>query len=350
MHLNPFHWSGPKFLVFYTILGSMTVFLIRAFLKRRESQLPLPGFDPTDPHEIAYLRGGEKEALAIGAFSLIDRGLLAADGDVLHTRVPDAELRVRRPLEKAILVKFKIPQVKDVLFSDSQLKGACRGYRSSLGRHCLIATEGVFSKRRPMIGVGLMLILGIAGFKIFIAISQGKHNVFFLIALALCFSYLLVQVYRTEKTGLGDRILSDLKTLFSGLNDRASRIKPGGEPNEAVYVAAIFGFSALSQASFPYLQSLWYGRPIQVQVDGLDYPELSLGDDDSDLGGSCGGGCSACTAACPCGTRWAAYCVEGDRLCCCCCCQLGGRYGGGGCGASGGCCCCCCCCCQFGGG
>lgn len=103
--MNPFELSGPEFLLFY-IIFSVVVIGVAVFWRRR-AELPAapPKLDLSDPYLIAYLRGGDAEVLRVATVTLIDRGLLKADG----TRLQRAE----HASPNACSLSLKIQEVRE---------------------------------------------------------------------------------------------------------------------------------------------------------------------------------------------------------------------------------------------
>ena len=103
---NPFDLPGPEFLIFYAILGALTIGLLW-FARRTSEADDAPRIDYSDPYLLAYLRGGEKEVIRVVTVSLIDRGLLQTNDDQLVAANENAVNIVRRPIEKALLQHFR---------------------------------------------------------------------------------------------------------------------------------------------------------------------------------------------------------------------------------------------------
>ena len=288
MHILNMH--GPKFLFFYAIVGAVTLLWMWLQIRTQEARWPLPLIKLTDPYKIALLRGGENEALRIAALSLVDRGLLEVDGKTMRTKKNAAVESVRRPIEIAILRKFISAAEAHEMFADRSLIAACEEYRESLARHRLIVNEKVHASRRPSLILGVVVLAGLAGAKIFVALGAGHTNVGFLLILAAFFVSFLLKFYNRERTGLGDRVLEDLRSLFKGLRDRGQSLKPGGATNEAALLAAVFGVSALSVTSFPYIGELFPKAAKSGSSCSSGACGFSCG---SSCGGS-GGGCGGC--------------------------------------------------------
>ncbi len=296
MNINPFDLAGGQFLVFYLVTGILTVLIIKSKMKLEEANWQIPKLNLIDPYEIAFLRGGSKEALRIVVISLIDRGLIIVSDKNLKTKSPAAIDSVRRPIEKAVLKYFSSGLPALDMYKDPHLEIVCLDYQNALKKQQLVATGQVYASRRPLLFIGLAVLVGVAGVKILIALQRGRHNIGFLIALAIAFSVYLFVQYGSERTGLGDRVLEDLKVLFKSLKDRANSIRPGGATNEPALLAAVYGVSALSASSFPYVEKLFPQASKNSQNSNYSCGS-SCGTSCSGGGGggsSCGSGCGGC--------------------------------------------------------
>lgn len=128
--MNPFLLRGSAFLLFYLVVCCAviaTVALLRQLLEKRTS---VPALDEIDPYLVAHLRGGTNEALRVAVVSLLDRGLLSMEGDLLAA-APQTTRSVRRPLERAVLGHFSRPGMADSIFS-SVAREVCQGLEADL--------------------------------------------------------------------------------------------------------------------------------------------------------------------------------------------------------------------------
>ena len=109
MNLNPLDLRGPDFLVFYLVFMVATTLVVWAYRWHMESGSPgeevAAGKEiAEDPYQVAYLRGGRDEVIRVAVISLIELGLLQAEAEKLVVTDPDAADKVRRNLDKAILM------------------------------------------------------------------------------------------------------------------------------------------------------------------------------------------------------------------------------------------------------
>jgi uncharacterized protein (TIGR04222 family) len=296
MALNPFDWTGPHFLMFYLVFAVLVSLIFHWKLKQKESEGEVPDLSLGDPYEIAYLRGGKDESLRVATFSLIDRNLLTVKDQTLKTLDKGAKELVKRPIERAILAKYETAGKSSLLFVSDSLELACDKYRAGLKHRRLIAGPEVFSQRTTIFLIALGALFSVAGTKMAVAISRDRSNLWFLLILAGIAAIPLVIRFSRNRTGLGDRALSDLQTLFSGLASRVHMLEGGGQTNEATLLAAVFGLSSLKAPSFAYVKRLFprAKRDGSSGSSGCGSCASSSGGASCGGGSSCGGGGSSC--------------------------------------------------------
>jgi uncharacterized protein (TIGR04222 family) len=307
--MNPFALHGPAFLAFYAAVGVAAIGIQYFWTRLQESLVEMPPLQMTDPYQIAYLRGGRAEALKVVAFSLIDRGLLNGSGRTLVAE-PGADKQVRRAIEKSVLWVFRKPEHASAMQSHARAIEACQQYRDTLQDHGLIAGVASFARLVPFL-IATMAVVFVGALKLFIALSEGRHNVGFLIALMIAFSVLAILILQRHRTKRGDDMMADLRMMFGRLRDRADTLRQGGATNEAALLAAVFGISELSPAQFPALRAL---KPAKRKTassgstsscsntysscgSSSSWSSSSCGSSGGDSGSSCGGG-GGCGGGC----------------------------------------------------
>lgn len=290
--MNPFDWTGPWFLLFYLVLGVFSYWFVYFYVTYRERQQQIPKLKMNDPFQIAFLRGGENEAIRIASLSLIDRGLLrvidaSSKTPKLETTHPrDINLGKTR-IERALLKLYRVGQESSVAFSDPECKHSCGSYQELLGQHRLVRNAEIIQERAIPIGFLAALLAGVAILKIYIAYERERPNVAFLIILAVIVVYCLVLLIWRHRTGLGDLMLADLKKLFQSLYIRRDSLRPKLQTADATLLAAVFGLSALPGA-------FQYARDIFRKASKSSGCGSSCGS--GGCGGGCGsgGGCGGC--------------------------------------------------------
>ena len=284
--MNPFQLTGFSFLGFYLVFGIAVIWLLRISFKQLEASDTAVKQNLTDPYLIAHLRAGTKEAVRVATVSLLDRGLLSADGDSLSTTNNKWQKLAQRPIEKSILKFYATASTANAVFKDAGTISACDSYAKTLADQGLLADSNIYAKRLLPVAIALAALLAVCWIKVSIAFSQGRHNVGFLIFLAIVFGVIALVVWRRRLTAQGDAMLTDLRSLFSRLKGRAKTMRAGGQTNEAALLAAVFGLAALPAASFPFLEKLYAARA-SSRSGCSSSSSCSSG---SSCGGGCGGG------------------------------------------------------------
>lgn len=131
--MNPFDLPGPQFLLFYIIFAGAVIGAL-IYWRRYVESSKTPKIDLSDPYLIANLRGGEAEVLRVATVSLIDRGLLVAEGTTLKRAENAPPESARRPVEQALLKKYARGGEVSSMFEDDGLKKVCESYNVTLRR------------------------------------------------------------------------------------------------------------------------------------------------------------------------------------------------------------------------
>ncbi|MGK5050597.1 TIGR04222 domain-containing membrane protein [Janthinobacterium sp. RB2P8] len=297
---NPFDWSGPWFLLAYLIFGVLVYYLARELLIRQELRNPHAQLSlADDPYRIAFLRGGALEAVKIAAFVLVDRGLLRADGPLLETASADSLRFATHDIERDVLRLYLGRQGHSKeLAVQAEMLPACRAYRDTLTQLELLVGPPLLRRRERITWVAHYLLLTVAAVKAIIAISRQHYNLLFL-ALLLAVFLLMLRGLRTQATSWSaQRLLSDLRMLFSRLNLRASRLEAGSSSADMALLAAIFGIGALPPSVYAYVAELY---PVPRQNTGGDSSSSGTGDSGGSSSGGDGGsssGCGGCGGGC----------------------------------------------------
>lgn len=290
---------GLQFLGLYAVFAIAANWLLRRYYQVWESAGKDTGLHlvSKDPYQIAYLRGGEREAVEVVIFSLLDRGLLEEWNCKLRIARPDARQLVRRPIERAVLDGFRDWCAPQDILGDSAIHASFENLRAELIKGRLLAGPRTYFERSLPLFVALCLTLGLAGWRIAYAWQHGQHNIGFLIVLAVVCTYFLLRAYRQRLTRLGVETLAHLRRLFYYLLLRTRQIAPGGANQEAVAVASVFGMENLPGATFPFIERLFDKQPYDTRYsqgyggDGGGGGDSGGGDSG---GGGCGGGCGGC--------------------------------------------------------
>jgi len=283
--MNPFDLSGPEFLVFYTAVALMVIIALKLAIDEAEGGAPR-ALPLNDPYQIAWLRGGTREAARIAVLSLTDRGLLKVSGDNL-VNLSSAQSVVREPIERAILARCAQSGTAATAFlDDPAVERACAPYRARLERLQLMPDAAMRAHRYRWLAVAIAILLAVSLSKIVIAFGRGRYNVEFLIILMALGLWAVCFLVRRPRTQLGNRMLKDLRRFFGALRQRAATIRPGAITSDAMLLAAVFGISALPATGFADFLRVYKKAASSGGGCGS-----SCG---SGCGGGGGGGCGGC--------------------------------------------------------
>ncbi len=284
--MNPFDLRGPEFLAFYFCF-SLVVIITVAILRRRAESGAAPKIDLSDPYLIAYLRGGENEALRVAVISLVDRGLLVMNEQRIRRADHVTNDMAPHPIEYEALRKFGVQGEAASIFKDDRLKAAFYPYRQKLESAGLLADAAARQARWIRFLLALMALCGVGAIKLEIGLSLGRP-VGFLIALMIVALIVAAIASFPRLTARGKAMLTDIRKLCSGLKTCVSSINPGSSPAELAMYAAVFGVGALAATPFAYAQTLF------PQATSSSSCGSSCGSSDGGGGGCGGGGCGGC--------------------------------------------------------
>jgi len=292
--MSPFDLRGPEFLLFYLVLGVIVLAALRVSRRLAEPTEAIK-VDLSDPYLIACLRGGTNEVLRVSTISLIHRGLLQVSGSLVSIASPQAIDGIRNPVERELLLYFNQPREASSVFSDPRFSSSMERYNQYLENYGLLPNRWVRANRERLLGVGLLVLWGVALIKIVVALSRGHTNLGFLLVLSILFGGLAFKLVQPRLTLRGKAMLSDMRLLFGGLKNRtATRFTPA----DVALLAAVFGAAAIPVSVFPYALTL-YPKAIATERQ-LGWAGSSCGSASSCSsgggcgGGGCGGGCGGC--------------------------------------------------------
>jgi uncharacterized protein (TIGR04222 family) len=283
---------GPDFLILYfvTILAAFVIgrnIIRNADTSIREQPRQLPS--RPDALELAYLRGGVPEVIRLTIFKLVQAGRLVlanartgkiarAVGFTDSAKLSGMESIVYKELEKKRTVRDLCKRLFSRFVKD------CGPLETRLKERRLLTEQAVVDSARRVRMTLLVLILGLGGYKLAVALSKGRTNVLFLIILAAAGCILTLWKCRAPRLSrLGEDYLKRLRTERE---DEKNAIGTGSEISGAeiggadlTFYVALFGFGMLA------------GTPYSGFTDVLASPVSSSGDSS----GGCGGGAGGCS-------------------------------------------------------
>ena len=278
--MNPLDLPGPSFLVFYALFALVVLSVLYVVRSSAETGAA-PGLDASDPYLIAYLRGGPFEALRVATVTLIDRGLLGVDDKTAWVKRRVRVQNLKPPIERALTEFFSSDRAAKEIFDSAanvDLREACADYERRLTALDLLPGSERRAARTQQLTVALALLIGLAGAKVFVALSRGRSNVAILVILTVIACFTARRLARPFRTARGTAVLADLRRLFARLRTRGRSLQAKTGNADAALLAAVFGLGALPAPAFGYARKL--------------YPRRASGDSGSGAcGSSCGSGC-----------------------------------------------------------
>jgi uncharacterized protein (TIGR04222 family) len=283
---------GPAFLLFYALFIAATLFVGRRALRQRDpsAALPKPPVPAQpDPYEIAYLRGGENEVARTVVFNLLQRGYLQSTPGAVHTgkdkspewleRAPKApDRRHLSPIERCVWDELAIPSSGEGIFRGglpARIKSQCAEYERRLRDEQLLSSPSLVPVAWQIGLLGLLAIAGLGGYKLLVALSRGRENVFFLFVFGIVGIIALALALRVPRlSARGRAYLKELQLAYTATRQRIERLGRSGADPLLPLLVGLFGVGVLAGTPF-------------------DYYHLMFRKSESS-GGSCGGGCGSC--------------------------------------------------------
>lgn len=334
---------GPTFLWVYGGVTLIALTLCWGYVRWRSAGAggpppPLPK-DP-NPLELAYLRGGATEAIRLITFDLTRRGLIEFDPASSSSELKAVELEDRQAdvsdIEAIVLRAFRARRrVETPLRNEGVVAAVDRHFddvKRRFEREGLLADAGAAFSAYTARVVGTLIIVGLGGYKLIVALLKGRTNVGFLIligvagVMALYFlcrprrltskarAYLerLQAAFRPPPIGTSWRSAARGSTSASALPAAFSTTPPDDSESLLPLFVGLHGLHVLNGTAFGYFPIMFAQAP--PATPGTSWLASGCGSVTSCGAASSGGG-SSCGSSCGGG---------------------GGGCGGGGCGGCGG--------------
>jgi uncharacterized protein (TIGR04222 family) len=293
--------SGPVFLLVYALVAVGVIVAARSQMAAADSTvapslLAAPVEVDRDPFEIAYLRGGGNELLRFVVFDLIRRGALvladpeAKNRDTAIVATGAAADESLSSLERDVLKFFAAPHTTKELFASSvpaasATFGAAQ-YEPHLRREGMLRGAGVPAARSAARVVGLLVLVGLAAYRIEYAILL-YHSFGFLIVEAIIAIIALLGF--TSSSRLSSYGRSYLNRLATAVRPRSVTPIATGFGMLPIAVAAT-GFGALAGTEYAPLTNVFPHSSGRESSGSCGYGTYVSSDSGSSGGGGCGGG------------------------------------------------------------
>lgn len=298
---NPFDLRGPEFLLFYAgLIACVSVILwaLRDLGGRATARSTMP--EVTDPYLVACLRGGREEVWRLATVTLIDRDLLKVkENHEVKTRSKADPSMGANEVERAAITWFKEPKPAESVFKSKELMALAEPYEKQLDELGLRPDSALRGWRVARHALAFFLLVGVAGWKIHLALARGHSNIAFLVILTVIGLFVIAACAgKNGLTARGKAFLNDLHGLFGRLKEQGvttARNVAGQTTQELAWLAAVYGVAALPAAQFAYAQQLY---PVKTAASDGSSSSSDSGSSSSCGsscgGGGCGGGCGGC--------------------------------------------------------
>jgi uncharacterized protein (TIGR04222 family) len=286
---------GPKFLDVFGALAIMVfagTFLAIYLADRTDRRRPPPVPQTPDAMEIAFLKGGVNQVIRTIVYDLVQRGYatLAPDDRIGYTAKKPAPGELNA-LEARVLESIQATPKAHELFANrtarAELLAALKPVRARLAAEELVKPDRVKRARTFAQAIGVSLLVGFAGLKIYVAETTGHPNVWYLVFLcgaAVAGLFVLAYVMTRHHASRRGRAWLDAMALaWRPRLDEALREVGAPGPVKAfegasLFLIGLYGFSVLK------------GTP---EAAFANHFKRASGDGGGSCGSSCGGSCGS---------------------------------------------------------
>lgn len=294
---------GPRFLLLYGGVIALTLVTCWWLLRQRDATASLrPPLIPSqpDPLEIAYLRGGENEVTRVIIFDLLQRNYLRLT-DATPQKVEQApdhpDTRHLSTVEDLVFAWFSSPaSLSDIFQSErvsAQLAEHCNAYEQRLHNEQLLLPAQVQQYGRQLFLNGAVLIGGLGGYKLLVALYKGYWNVWFLIIMGVAAIALLRWLCKTSRLSQrGQAYVKQMQLVFERLKERTAKGAAAIDPAFSLLVG-VFGLGVLTGTSHQNFMQLVQEKASKTESASSWGVGCGSGCG-SCGGGGCGGGCGGC--------------------------------------------------------
>lgn len=280
---------GPDFLNVYGVVVILTLaaaWLVIRFADRTGDHPP-PVPQSPDAVDVAFLQGGVNQVIRTLCYDLVQHGYaaLAKDDRVVPTG-KKPEPGALNPLKERVWRMIQASPKAHELFSNraarKELLQLLEPVHARLAAQGLVKPESVKAWRTRAQLFGTLTLLGFAGAKIYVALSEGHTNVSYLIFLSIAsVAALFALAYVTTRSHASRRGRAYLEAMELAYRPRLdAALLSVGAPTErkafegaSLFLLGLYGFSAL--------------RGTADAAFARHFKRAS-----SESGGSCGSSCS----------------------------------------------------------
>ena len=294
--------EGPTFLALYAAVILSTLLLAYSFIRSSPAGDKVDPMVPAhpNPYEMAYLRGGDREIAKLVLIELAKRGYIKEKGDstskggkaYLRKLAGHPAVHELSAPHRAILDLVKEDEPVGQLIGNPELLAAVEDLKGEFlprlqGEGMLVES----SKRAKVLLGSAIVVIGLGGYKLAVALGKGKFNVGFLILFCVVAMFALWVVVSPRLTGRGRKYFRATQEAYRPATSDVVLDSSAAVSNDMLLHVGLFGAPILFGT----------GASAYATMLGLD-PARRYGDSGcgSGCGGSsgggdgCGGGCGGC--------------------------------------------------------
>ncbi len=300
-NLSVLDLPGPDFLNLYGVVAILVLaaaWLLIRFADGTDKRPPPPVPQSPDAMEIAFLQGGVNQVIRTICYDLVQRGYAALgkeDRVVPTGKTPGALPALETRVLEMIQARPKAHELFENRAMRKELLKLLEPVRARLAAQDLVKPESVKVWRsRVQIG-GALVLVGLAGAKIYVALTTGHTNVSYLIFLCvasvLALFALAYVATRSHASRRGHAYLQAMELAYRPRLDAA--LLDVGAPSAtkafegaSLFLIGLYGFSALkgtADAAF------------------MRHFKRASGESGGSCGSSCGGACGNSDSGSGCG-------------------------------------------------
>ncbi|MEI6234992.1 MAG: TIGR04222 domain-containing membrane protein, partial [Planctomycetota bacterium] len=289
---SPLDYTGPDFLVFFSILCASAIIGLLVFQFSMRSPGGLPPEQPNlSPDEIAFLAGFEARYVQTQVARLMRDGVLVIDPKrkVLAADTANKPDRKLEPHDRALVNYFKTSfKIRDAHFVVKPQLEAIRARLCDLG--LMVSGVSIVFGRLVTAGV-LGAVMALGGIKVIVGLNRHKpfgYLIIMLLVMAVITIAMLIRLGRDTRTRRGDAVL---ETLQSTKNHYRKSLPKSVDTEDYVLALALFGPVILRSSEQASIER--FLLPAEQSYNGSSGSggsSCSGGGGSSCSGSSCGGG------------------------------------------------------------
>ncbi|NES85002.1 MAG: TIGR04222 domain-containing membrane protein, partial [Moorea sp. SIO2B7] len=170
-------------------------------------------------------------------------------------------------------------------------------YKKNLQNEYLLYPTEAKQTSYLIISMGMLIILGLDGYKLIVALAKGYSNVEFLIIIGLVSLCILLFGCKTPHLSVrGTKYLQQLQQAFNGLKSKIKDDYIANDDPETMLLIATFGVGVLAGTDYADFEQMF--RPATVSRSNSRSNSSSSCGGGSSCGSSCGGGCGGGCGGC----------------------------------------------------